>query len=148
MVMGVAQFEKLFRHAAGLDIDKSDIKRLDDFINAQLHGLLLMAQRLAKMNGRDVITEADVPLTRGLQESVHAFRQLNEEVPVAGILERLTKLPPLDLAIGEDVQAMLPDLAGGMTISLARVFKVIDPALKNPQSEHWEKVERLYELLV
>ncbi len=148
MVMGVAQFEKLFRHAAGLDIDKSDIKRLDDFINAQLHGLLLMAQRLAKMNGRDVITEADVPLTRGLQESMHAFRQLNEEVPVAGILERLTKLPPLDLAIGEDVQAMLPDLAGGMTISLARVFKVIDPALKNPQSEHWEKVERLYELLV
>ena len=148
MVMGVAQFERLFRHAAGLDIDKSDIKRLDDFINGELHGLLLMAQRLAKMNGRDVITEADVPLTKGLQESMHEFRQLNEEVPVAGILERLTKLPPLDLAIGEDVQAMLPELAGGMTISLAKVFKVIDPELKNPQSEHWEKVERIYELLV
>jgi len=148
MVMGVAQFERLFRHAAGLDIDKSDIKRLDDFINAELHSLLLMAQRLAKMNGRDVITEADVPLTKGLQESRHEFRQLNEEVPVKGILEHLAKLPPLDLAIGSDVEEMLPELAGGMVISLAKVFKIIDPALKNPQTEHWEKVERIYELLV
>ncbi len=148
MVMGVAQFERLFRHAAGLDIDKSDIKRLDDFINAELHGLLLMAQRLAKMNGRDVITEADVPLTKGLQESMHAFRQLEEEVPIKDILERLAKLPPLDLAIGEDVQEMLPELAGGMVISLAKVFKVIDPTMKNPQTEHWEKVEQIYELLV
>ncbi len=148
MVMGVAQFEKLFRHAAGLDIDKSDLKRLDDFINNELHGLLLMAQRLAKMNGRDVITEADVPLTKGLQESMHQFRELNEEVPVAGILERLAKLPPMDLAIGEDVEKMLPELAGGMTISLAKVFKIIDPDMKNPQTEHWEKVERIYEILV
>ncbi len=137
MVMGVAQFEKLFRHAASLDIDKSDIKRLEDFINNELHSLLLMAQRLAKMNGRDVITEADVPLTKGLQESIHEFRQLNEEVPVAGILEKLAKLPPLDLAIGKDVEEMLPELVGGMVISLAKVFRVIDPTMKNPQTEHW-----------
>ena len=148
MVMGVAQFERLFRHAAGLDIDKSDLRRLEDFINEELHGLLLMAQRLAKMNGRDVITEADVPLTKGLQESMHQFRELNEDVPVKGILEKLAKLPPLDLAIGEDVEEMLPDLAGGMVISLAKVFKVIDPDMKNPQTEHWEKVKRIYELLV
>jgi len=148
MVMGVAQFEKLFRHAASLDIDKSDIKRLEDFINNELHSLLLMAQRLAKMNGRDVITEADVPLTKGLQESIHEFRQLNEEVPVAGILEKLAKLPPLDLAIGKDVEEMLPELVGGMVISLAKVFRVIDPTMKNPQTEHWEKVERIYEILV
>ncbi len=148
MVMGVAQFERLFRHAAGLDIDKSDLKRLEDFINNELHGLLLMAQRLAKMNGRDVITEADVPLTRGLQESIRQFRELNEEVPVKDILERLAKLPPLDLAIGKDMEEMLPDLAGGMVISLAKVFKVIDPAMKNPQTEHWERVEHIYELLV
>ena len=148
MVMGVAQFEKLFRHAASLDIDKSDIKRLEDFINNELHSLLLMAQRLAKMNGRDVITEADVPLTKGLQESIHEFLQLNEEVPVAGILEKLAKLPPLDLAVGKDVEEMLPELVGGMVISLAKVFRVIDPTMKNPQTEHWEKVERIYEILV
>ena len=148
MVMGVHQFERLFREAAGLDIDKSDIKRLEDFINNELHSLLLMAQRLAKMNGRDVITEADVPLTKGLQESMHQFREMDETISAKDILAHLAKLPPLDLAIGADVEEMLPDLAGGMTISLARVFKVLDPELKNPQTEHWERVERIYEILV
>ncbi len=148
MVMGVKQFEKLFRLAAGLDIDKSDLRRLDDFINEKLHDLLLMSQRIAKMNGRDVITEADVPLTKGLQESIHAFRDMDEQLSVKDILEHLTKLPPLDLAIGEDVEAMLPDLAGGMTVSLAKVFKVLDPDMKNPQTEHWERVEEIYRILV
>ncbi len=148
MVMGIRQFEKLFRLAASLDIDKSDIKRLDDFINEKLRDLLLMAQRAARMNGRDVITEADVPLTRGLQENIHAFRQMDEELSVKDILAHQAKLPPLDLAIGADVEAMLPDLAGGMTVSLAKVFKVLDPDLKNPQSEHWQRVEELYGILL
>ncbi len=148
MVMGVRQFEKLFRLAAGLDIDKSDVKRLDDFINEKLHDLLLMAQRMAKMNGRDVITEADVPLTKGLQESMQQFREMDEQLSAKDILAHLAKLPPLDLAIGADVEAMLPDLAGGMTVSLAKVFKVLDPNMKNPQTEHWERVEQIYAILV
>ncbi|HHN73437.1 MAG TPA: DUF1931 family protein, partial [Thermopetrobacter sp.] len=118
MVMGVRQFEKLFRLAAGLDVDKSDLKRLENFINERLHDLLLMAQRSAKMNGRDVITEADVPLTKGLQESMRQFREMDEQMAAADILAHLARLPALDLAIGADVEAMLPDLAGGMTVSL------------------------------
>ncbi len=148
MVMGVRQFEKLFRLAAGLDIDKSDIKRLDDFVNERLHDLLLMAQRMAKMNGRDVITEADVPLTKGLQESMQQFKDMDEELSASDILAHLAKLPALDLAIGEDVEAMLPELAGGITVSLAKVFKVLDPEMKNPQTEHWERVEQIYAILV
>lgn len=148
MVMGVRQFEKLFRLAAGLDVDKSDLKRLENFINERLHDLLLMAQRSAKMNGRDVITEADVPLTKGLQESMRQFREMDEQLAAADILAHLARLPALDLAIGADVEAMLPELAGGMTVSLAKVFRVLDPELKNPQTEHWEKVERIYAILV
>ncbi|HEC09479.1 MAG TPA: DUF1931 family protein, partial [Acidimicrobiales bacterium] len=63
MVMGVTQFQRLFREAASIDLDKDDIKRLDDFVTARLHDLLLMAQRLAKANGRPVIDWIDVPLT-------------------------------------------------------------------------------------
>ncbi len=148
MVMGVKHLEKLFREAASLDIDKSDIKRLDDFINERLHDLLLMAQRIAKMNGRDVITEADVPLTRGLQENMQVFRKMDEELPVEDILAHLAKLPPMDLAIGADVEEMLPALAGGMTVSLARVFKAVNPEMKNPQSEDWRQVEEIYGLLL
>ncbi|HEB91399.1 MAG TPA: DUF1931 family protein [Deltaproteobacteria bacterium] len=148
MVMGVKQFELLFRRAASLDIDKSDIKRLDDFIGRKLHDLLIMAQRIAKMNGRDVMTEADLPLTRGLQENIHAFREMDEELSVSEILTHLTKLPPLDLALGADVEKKLPELAGGMVVSLAKVFKAIDPKLKNPQTEDWERVEEIYRILL
>ena len=146
--MGVKQFERLFRRAASLDIDKSDVKRLDDFISEKLHDLLIMAQRIAKMNGRDIVTEADLPLTRGLQESVHAFRDMDEALSVSEILSHLTKLPPLDLALAADVEKILPDLAGGMVVSLAKVFKTIDPKLKNPQTEDWERVEEICRILL
>jgi hypothetical protein len=38
-VMGVVKFERFFRVAAGLDVDKADIKRFDEFGNkkALLH---------------------------------------------------------------------------------------------------------------
>jgi hypothetical protein len=31
--MGIARFERFFRAAAGLDVDKEDLKRYADFIN-------------------------------------------------------------------------------------------------------------------
>jgi hypothetical protein len=39
-------------------------------------------------------------------------------------------------------------LAGGISVALARTFKIIDPALKNPQSEHWERSQRIFDLLL
>jgi len=148
MVMGIRQFEKLFRLAASLDLDKSDIKRLDDFINAKLHDLLLMAQRIARMNGREIITEADLPLTKGLQENMQAFAQMDEALSLDEILAHLAKLPPMDLGVGEDVEAMLPSLAGGLTVALAKVFKTVNPDLKNPQTEDWERAEAIFGLLL
>jgi len=53
--MGVAQFERFFRATAGLDVDKSDVKRVDDFVDQRLADLLLVAQAAASFNGRDVI---------------------------------------------------------------------------------------------
>ncbi len=70
--MAVKQFERLFREAASLDIDKSDIKRLEDFINARLHDLLLLGEIAAKANGRDVIEVHDLPITKGLQASLRS----------------------------------------------------------------------------
>jgi hypothetical protein len=40
---GAHKFEKLFRKSAGLDVDKADIARYQDFINRKLYDLLLMA---------------------------------------------------------------------------------------------------------
>ena len=67
-VMAISKFERFFRLAASLDVDKSDIKRYADFVNQKIYDLLLMGAATAKANDRDVIQPWDLPMTKGLQE--------------------------------------------------------------------------------
>jgi hypothetical protein len=147
-VMGIAKFERFFRMAAGLDVDKQDLKRYSEFVNHKVYDLLLRAQALAKANGRIIIEPFDLPITKGLQENIHAFRSLNEEIEIKSILDHLTARPPLDLAYSDDVESSLAEVAGGLSVALANAFKVIDPDVKNPQSEQWERCLRIFNLLV
>lgn len=50
--------------------------------------------------------------------------------------------------VGDETEAGLPQIAGGLTVALARAFKLIDPKLKNPHTEHWERVARVFDLLL
>ena len=88
-VMGFTKFERFFRAAGGVDVDRDDIKRYLDFVNDALYDLLLIGQATAKANVRDVILPWDLPVTKGLQESVHAFERLEEEIELRPILESL-----------------------------------------------------------
>ena len=146
--MAVARFERFFRVAAGLDIDKQDLKRYSDFINHKVYDLLIRGEAAAKANGRDIIQPFDLPITKGLQECVHAFREMDEKIELRPILEHLTARPPLDLAYSDETVARLPRIVGGLSVALARTFKIIDPDLKNPQAEHWERSFQIFDLLL
>jgi hypothetical protein len=147
-VFGVAKFERFFRAAAELDVDKSDFKRYCDFVERKLYDLLLMGQTTAGANGRDTVEPWDLPLTKGLQESMHAFRSLDEEMELGPILGRLTAYPPLDRALSEQAEARLPAVVGALSTALARTFRVIEPDVRNPRSEHWERVFRVFDELI
>jgi hypothetical protein len=147
-VMNVPTFESFFRTAAGLDVDKSDVKRYNDFVNEQIYDLLIIAQAKAKANTRDVIEPHDLPVAKGLQECIHRFRRLDEEIGLEPILEDLVARPQLDLTLGEETQAELPGIAGGVSLALADAFKIIDPNLKNPQTAQWERAFRLFDLVL
>ena len=67
-VMTVDKFERFFRAAAGLDVDKKDLKRYSDFVDHKIYDLLLRGKAAAKENGRDIIQPSDLPITKGLQE--------------------------------------------------------------------------------
>ena len=121
MLMKVAEFERLFRQAAGLDVDKNDLKRVSDSLRDKLYDLLAVAERNAKYNGR---------------------------LELKPVLDALAALPPLDLEVAEDVRNLLPELAGALVVAYARVLKELDPALKNPQTEHHERAERVFNLLL
>ena len=43
-IIGVSKFERLFREVAGLDVDKNDLARLNDFVRQKVYDLLLAAQ--------------------------------------------------------------------------------------------------------
>lgn len=147
-LVAVSRFERFFRLAAGLDVDKADLKRYSDFVNQKVRDLLIRGEAAARANGRDVIQPFDLPITKGLQECIHQFRSINEEIELKPILDTLTARPPLDLACSEETQARLPSIAGGLSVALARTFKIIDPDLKNPQTEHWERSFRIFDLLL
>ncbi|MFD1547112.1 DUF1931 family protein [Nonomuraea guangzhouensis] len=147
-VMAHSRFERFFRTAAGLNVDKNDLKRFNDFVNQKLYDMLVVAEAAAKENRRDIIQPWDLPITKGLQENMHDFRDLDEELELSPILEQLTALPPLDLSLSVDAEARLPAVAGGLSMALARALKIVEPDLKNPSSEHWQRMTRLFGLLL
>lgn len=148
MVMAVAKFKRFFRLAAELDVDKDDLKRHNDFIGEQLYDLLLMAQGTAKANARDIIEWRDLPLTKGLQETIHEFRALDDEVELKPVLEQLATWPPLDVTLSEETESRLPEVVGGLSLAVGRTIKVVDPEVRNPGSEHWERTFQIFDLLL
>ena len=147
-IMGVTRFERLFRVAAGLNVDKNDLKRYNEFLDRKVYDLFVVAKAAAKANGRDVIEPQDLPITKGIQECTREFRKLDEELEVVPLLEQLLAWPPLDIAISERTEARLPEVVGGLSIALGRAFTVVHPHSKNPGSAEWDQVFGLFDLLL
>jgi Domain of unknown function (DUF1931) len=146
---GFHQIEHLFRVAAGLDIDKSDVKRYYDFVDRKVSDLLLMGQAAASANGRDIVEPWDLPITKGLQESIHAFEKLDVDIGLEPILDKKVPRPAdLDRPYSLETDTRLPAIAGGVSVALARSFKIIDPDLKNPATEHWERAFQIFDQLL
>ncbi len=68
-VMGFVKFERFFRVAGGVTVDRDDVKRYLDFVNDALYDLLLIGQAAAKANARDIIEPWDLPITRGCRKA-------------------------------------------------------------------------------
>jgi hypothetical protein len=147
-VKGIAKLERLFRVAAQLDVDKNDLQRYTEFVNQKIYDLLLRGGAAAKANGRDVILPFDLPITKGLQECIHDFKRIDAEIDLHSILDDLASRPPLDFAVSNETDAELPRIFGGVSVALARTFKVIEPGLKNPQTRHWDEAMSIFNLLL
>jgi hypothetical protein len=147
-VQSIPKLERLFRLSAGLGIDKADLRRYENFLNHEIRDLLLRADATARANARDIIFPQDLPVTKGLQEQIQEFRRLDEEVGLGAVLAQMIHRPVLDIAYNEETEAALPGIAGGLTLALARAFKVMDPDLKNPMELHWERAYALFDLLL
>jgi hypothetical protein len=146
--MGFKKFERLFRAAAEVRVDRDDIKSYLDFVDDVIYDLLITAQATAKANIRDIIAPSDLPVTKGLQECVHEFQRLEEEVELRPLLDQLAARPPLDVGLSEEAEARLPLLYGGISVALAKMFKIVDAELTAVHRREWERAFRLFRLLI
>jgi hypothetical protein len=94
--------------------------------------LLLIAQHTAKSNDRITVEPRDLPITKGLQESIHAFEKLDLDIGLERILNKTVSEPQIDLPYSEETEARLPVIADGLSLALARTFKILDPEVKHP----------------
>jgi hypothetical protein len=147
-VTGVTRFERFFRAAAGLDVDRNDVKRYQDFVHGKLYDLLIIGQAVAKANSRDIMEFRDLPITKGLQESMHRFRRIDAEIELTPILEYLASRPPLDVTLGEETEDRLTEVIGGLSMALAQTFTIIDPESRNVRSGDWDKAFGIFGLLL
>jgi hypothetical protein len=147
-VLGFVKFERLFRAAGGVDVDRDDIKRYLDFVNDALYDLLIIGRNRARASARDVIHPQDLPVTRGLQDSMHVFEKLDEEIELGPVLDELAARPPLDVTLSDQTMERLPLLFGGISVALARTFRLLDAERKAVHTREWERAFAIFRLLI
>jgi hypothetical protein len=91
--MGFTEFERFFRKAGQVRVDRDDVKRYLDFVNDVIYDMLLIGQATAKANARDIIEPWDPPITAGLQQCMHQFGRIDEDIELRPILDSLAARP-------------------------------------------------------
>lgn len=145
---GVPVFERFFRSVASIDIDKNDVRRFRDFVDQMIDDIAITGRASAKWNGRDIIAPQDLPITKGVQERMREFDKLDEAEEIRELLRQSVRRPPADVTFSEETEQLLPELFGGLSVALARSFRVIDSKLTNPSIEHWERAFEVFRLVL
>jgi len=144
-VVGYKKLEDLFKEVASLELKKGHAKDITDIVEKKLVDLLIAGERNANINGRDVIWDGDLPITKGLQETIIAFRKLESELNIDDILEFLTTVPPLKYPLSADLEARLPEITGAILVVIAKILKEVE---NNKLVDHQsiEKTKRIVDL--
>jgi hypothetical protein len=147
-VNGIPEVSRFFRAAGDVAVDKEDVKRYWDFVDEKVDDLAIAGRDSARWNGRDVIAPQDLPITRGLQEQMREFGRLDEADELRRLLRESLRRPPGDVTFGEETEDVLVEVFGGMSLALARSFRIVDPEVRNPSTDHWDRTFQLFRLLV
>jgi hypothetical protein len=145
---GIPELQRFFREAGGVDVDKADLDRYRAFVDEKVDDIAIAGRDAASWNGRDVIAPQDLPITKGLQEQMREFGKLEAAGDVRQWLGQTLRRPPEDVTFGEETEGVLTEVFGGLSIALARSFRIVDPGVKSPGSQDWERVYSVFRLLV
>jgi Domain of unknown function (DUF1931) len=147
-VAGIPEVQRFFRAAGDVDVDKDDVKRYREFVDEKVDDLAIAGRDAARWNGRDVIAPQDLPITKGLQEQMRVFGRLEEAGELRRLLRDSLRRSPDDVTFGEETEDVLVEVFGGISLALARSFRIVDPQVRNPSTEHWDRAFDLFRLLL
>ncbi|MDD7968097.1 DUF1931 family protein [Actinomycetospora lemnae] len=141
---GVPVFQRLFRSVGHVKVDRNDVKRFRAFVDDMIDDIAITGRNAATWNGRDVIAPQDLPITKGVQERMREFDELEEAGEIRGLLAQSVRRPPADVTFSEETEDMLVELFGALAVALARTFRAVDPEVVNPGTDHWERVTTIF----
>jgi hypothetical protein len=144
---GIPELQRFFREAGGVDVDKADLDRYRAFVDEKVDDVATAGRDSARWNGRDVIAPQDLPITKGLQERMREFAKLDSADDLRQWLGQTLRRPPDDVTFGEETEDTLTDVFGGISVALARSFRLVDPEVRSPQTQHWDRAFELFRLL-
>jgi hypothetical protein len=144
-VIGFHRLEELFRKGAGLDIKKGHAKDITDVVEKKLYDLLLMGQVTAKYNARDIIWKYDLPITKGLEQTIDEFKKLEQDIELKDILDTLATYPATyELEI--ELERSLVEIVGGLLLVLAKTMKALNEDSRAVSHELIEKASKVMDL--
>jgi hypothetical protein len=76
------------------------------------------------------------------------FDKFEEADEIRHLLAQSVRRPPGDVTFAADTEEWLPELFGGLSIALARSFRLIDPTMVNPSTEHWRRAFDMFRLVL
>ena len=145
---GIPELERFFRSVGGVDVDKDDLKRYRTFVDEKVDDIAIAGRNSARWNDRDVIAPQDLPITKGLQEQMRDFDHVEVADEIRELLRGAVRRPPADVTFSEEAEDELIEVFGGISVALARSFKIVDPRVRNPSTEHWDRAFTLFRLLL
>jgi hypothetical protein len=143
---GIPELQRFFREAAGIDVDKSDLDRYRTFVDEKVDDIAIAGRDAARWNDRDVIAPQDLPITKGLQEQMREFGKMGVADDIRQWMSQTLRRPPDDVTFGEETEAVLDDVFGGISVALARSFRILESDVKNPTSQHWDRAFELFRM--
>jgi hypothetical protein len=145
---GIPELQRFFREAGSVDVDKADLDRFRTFVDEKVDDIAIAGRDSARWNNRDVIAPQDLPITKGLQERMREFGKLESADDLRQWLGQTLRRPPDDVTFGEETEGVLTEVFGGISVALARSFRIVDPDVENLQSTHWDRAFELSRLLL
>jgi hypothetical protein len=144
---GIPEVKRFFREAGGVDVDKSDLDRYRTFVDEKVDDIAVAGRDSARWNNRDVIAPQDLPITKGLQERMREFGKMESADDMRQWMGQTLRRPPDDVTFGEETEAVLNDVFGGISIALANSFRILEPDLENPTSQTWDRAFALFRMV-